>query len=111
MIPYKNHAETRRRLTLGTITLVAVVVSCLAAATARADEAADPAAGGALMLQGKGVAEAMPAVRLGEDWGTVTAGASIGMSAKSRVVVALASEFARSSATSYGVQLGLNTAY
>src|ERR1700761_2819150 len=74
MIPYKNHNETRRRLSVGTITLLAVVVSCLAAATARAEEAADPAAGGALMLQGKGVAEAMPAVRLGTDMDVTVSG-------------------------------------
>lgn len=53
----------------------------------------------------------MPAVRLGRDWGMVTAGASVGMTNRSHLVVALASEFARSSATSYGVQLGLNAAY
>lgn len=53
----------------------------------------------------------MPAVRLGQDWGMVSAGASMKVAARSRFVVAVASEFARSSATSYGVQLGLNTAY
>lgn len=65
--------ETCRRLGLGTITLVAVVVSCLASATARAEGASD-AAGGALMLQGKGVASAMPAVRLGTDMDVTVSG-------------------------------------
>lgn len=54
---------------------------------------------------------AMPAVRLGRDWGTVTAGASLGLAKSGRLVVAVASEFARSSATSYGVQFGVNAAY
>ncbi len=53
----------------------------------------------------------MPAVQLGQDWGMVTAGASVSVANRSRLVLAVASEFARNSATSYGVQLGLNTAY
>lgn len=60
-------AETRKRLTVGAIALVAVVLGCLASARAQAAEGDDPAAGGALMLRGKGVAAAMPAVRLGTD--------------------------------------------
>ncbi|HKX79822.1 MAG TPA: marine proteobacterial sortase target protein [Novosphingobium sp.] len=66
--------ETRRRLAIGSITLVAVVVSCLISANARAEDANDPAAGGALMLQGKGVAEALPAVRLGTDMDVTVSG-------------------------------------
>jgi len=67
-------SETRRRLGIGTITLVAVVVSCLASATVRAEDSSDPAAGGALMLQGKGVASALPAVRLGTDMNVTVSG-------------------------------------
>lgn len=67
MLPHSYLRESRRRLTIGSITLAAVVVSCLIAPHVRAQQAADPAAGGALMLQGKGVTEAMPAVRLGTD--------------------------------------------
>lgn len=66
--------ETRKRLTIGTITLVAVVVSCMAATHARAQDASDPAAGGALMLQGKGVTTALPAVRLGTDMDVTVSG-------------------------------------
>ncbi|MCW1430748.1 marine proteobacterial sortase target protein [Novosphingobium sp. JCM 18896] len=66
--------EARKRLSVGTITLVAVVVSCLAASQARAQDAKDPAVGGALMLQGKGVATTMPAVRLGTDMDVTVSG-------------------------------------
>ena len=75
MIPYRNHTESRRRLGIGTITLLAVVVSCLAAGHARAEDGSDPAAGGALILQGSGgVAETMPAVRLGTDMDVTVSG-------------------------------------
>lgn len=51
--------------------ILALMLALLAAATLRAavpaSEEADPAGGGALMLRGKGAAEAMPAVRLGTD--------------------------------------------
>jgi len=63
----KIRMETRRRLGIGTITLLAVVASCLVSSAVRAEDGGDPAAGGALLLQGKGVAEALPAVRLGTD--------------------------------------------
>lgn len=63
----KIRPETRRRLGIGTITLLAVVTSCLVSSAVRAEDGSDPAAGGALLLQGKGVAEALPAVRLGTD--------------------------------------------
>ncbi len=66
-------AEARKRLAIGTIALVAVVLSCLASARAQAAEG-DPAAGGALMLRGKGVATAMPAVRLGTDMDVTVSG-------------------------------------
>lgn len=74
LTPYKTRIEARRRLSIGTITLLGIVVSCLAAAQARAQDGADPAAGGALMLQGKDVAEAMPAVRLGTDMDVTVSG-------------------------------------
>ncbi|MBS0247908.1 MAG: autotransporter domain-containing protein [Proteobacteria bacterium] len=53
----------------------------------------------------------MPAVQLGQDWGSITTGASMAVATRSRLIVALASEFARNNATSYGVQLGFNAAY
>jgi Ca-activated chloride channel family protein len=66
--------KSRQRLTLGTIALAAIAVTCVlstglpAPATAAApDDEADPAQGGALLLRGKGLAEALPAVRLGTD--------------------------------------------
>ncbi len=64
----------RRRLSSGTITLVTVAVTCLIVTTARADDTPDPAAGGALMLAGKGVATSMPAVRLGTDMDATVSG-------------------------------------
>jgi len=66
--------ENAKRLGIGTIALMAVVVSCLAAPHVRAQESSDPAAGGALMLKGKGVATAMPAVRLGTDMDVTVSG-------------------------------------
>ena len=66
---HRPHARslTRALPGLGAIALVAIVLSCLATGNARADEGGDPAAGGALLLRGDGVATAMPAVRLGTD--------------------------------------------
>lgn len=64
----KRFAETRQRLRIGAIALTAVVATCLVAPHARAQDASDPAAGGALLLRGKsGVVSTMPAVRLGTD--------------------------------------------
>ena len=61
-------SQTRQRLRIGAIALTAVIVTCLIAPHARAQDAGDPAAGGALILQGKGgVVSTMPAVRLGTD--------------------------------------------
>jgi len=67
-------AEARKRLGIGTIALLAVVTSCLVSAGVRAQDGGDPAAGGALMLQGKGVADAVPAVRLGTDMDVTVTG-------------------------------------
>jgi Ca-activated chloride channel family protein len=64
--------RARKRLGTGTATLLAVVVSCLISAGVRAEDAADPAAGGALLLQGAG--ETMPAVRLGTDMDAAVSG-------------------------------------
>lgn len=70
--------ETRQRLVIGAIGLIAVILSGLAAAQARAEDAGDPAAGGALMLQGRdtkdGVVSALPAVRLGTDMDVTVSG-------------------------------------
>lgn len=71
------HPQTRKRLTIGAIALLAVVLTCLLSAGLRAsatDASDDPVAGGALMLRGKGVAEAMPAVRLGTDMDVTVSG-------------------------------------
>jgi Ca-activated chloride channel family protein len=67
-------AESRKRLAIGSLTLLAVVASCLISAGVRAQESGDPAAGGALVLQGKGVATTMPAVRLGTDMDVTVTG-------------------------------------
>lgn len=66
--------ESRKRLGIGTIALAAVVVSCLLAPQVRAQDGGDRAAGGALMLQAKGVATVMPAVRLGTDMDVTVSG-------------------------------------
>ena len=70
--------EARRRMAIGAIGLVAVILSGLVAAQARAQDAGDPAAGGALLLKGRagrdGVASALPAVRLGTDMDVTVSG-------------------------------------
>ncbi|MCB2049706.1 MAG: marine proteobacterial sortase target protein [Novosphingobium sp.] len=62
-----RRAQARQRLKIGAVTLVAVVLGAALSCHARAAERGDPAAGGALMLHGKGLATEMPAVRLGTD--------------------------------------------
>ncbi|MEZ5695608.1 MAG: marine proteobacterial sortase target protein [Sphingomonadaceae bacterium] len=60
--------EMRHRLSVGLSLLFAVVLACLLSASLVAREPEpDPAEGGGLVLRGKGVAEAMPAMRLGTD--------------------------------------------
>jgi Ca-activated chloride channel family protein len=62
--------KSRQRLTVGAIALAALAVTCLLTTDLRAtasDDEADPAQGGALLLRGKGLADALPAVRLGTD--------------------------------------------
>jgi Ca-activated chloride channel family protein len=62
--------KSRQRLTVGAIALAALAVTCLLATDLRAtapDDEADPIQGGALLLRGKGLADALPAVRLGTD--------------------------------------------
>ena len=66
--------ENRKRLAIGTAALMAVVLTCLVSTRALAAEGEDPAAGGALMLRGKDVATAMPAVRLGTDMDVTVSG-------------------------------------
>lgn len=72
------HIKSRQRLAIGTIGLVAIVVSCLIStnllATPNEEAAADPADGGALLLTGKGVAAGLPAVRLGTDMDVTVSG-------------------------------------
>ncbi len=65
--------EHRRRLGIGTMALMAVVMSCLVSTQLRAQEAGDPAAGGALMLQ-RAEGAPMPAVRLGTDMDVTVSG-------------------------------------
>jgi Ca-activated chloride channel family protein len=67
-------ATPARRIGLGTMTMAAIVMTCLIAPHVRAQDAGDPAAGGALMLQGKGLAKAIPAVRLGTDMDVTVSG-------------------------------------
>jgi Ca-activated chloride channel family protein len=75
--PQTRKRQIRKRLAIGAITLLAVVLTCLLSAGLRAsatDASDDPVAGGALMLRGKGVTEAMPAVRLGTDMDVTVSG-------------------------------------
>lgn len=70
----KPRNQSRQRYSIGTLTLVAVVASCLVIPHARAQDGSDPAAGGALMLRAKGIATTMPAVRLGTDMDVTVSG-------------------------------------
>lgn len=72
--PASRRAQARRRLGIGTVTLLAVVIGTALASHVRAAERGDPAAGGALMLRGAGVATEMPAVRLGTDMDVTVSG-------------------------------------
>ncbi|MEE4453076.1 marine proteobacterial sortase target protein [Novosphingobium resinovorum] len=73
-LPSLLRPQAHRRLAIATIGLVAVMTSGLVA-QARAADAVDPAAGGALMLKGRdGVASALPAVRLGTDMDVTVSG-------------------------------------
>lgn len=71
-----SRTEVTQRLVIGAIGLAAVVLGALAAAQARAADGGDPAAGGALILQGHGNAAAttLPAVRLGTDMDVTVSG-------------------------------------
>ncbi|MBV1691240.1 marine proteobacterial sortase target protein [Novosphingobium sp. G106] len=70
--------KSRQRLTIGAIGLAAIVVSCLLStnllATPDEEQKADPADGGALLLAGKGIAQGLPAVRLGTDMDVTVSG-------------------------------------
>ncbi|MCB2079344.1 MAG: marine proteobacterial sortase target protein [Novosphingobium sp.] len=73
----RSLSRSRHRLTIGALTLLSVILTCLVAATLRA--AAPPSGeddfnGGALMLRGKGAAQAMPAIRLGTDMDVTVTG-------------------------------------
>ena len=66
----RHPSPTPRRLVIGATSLITAVLLGVLSTHLMAeapDEASDPAAGGALMLKGKGVATALPAVRLGTD--------------------------------------------
>ncbi len=69
-----RRAQARQRLKIGAVTLLAVVLGAALSGHARAAESGDPAAGGALLLRGKGVATEMPAVRLGTDMDVTVTG-------------------------------------
>ena len=70
--------RSRQRFAIGLFTLVAVVLLALAGprlmAAEPTPEGDDPIAGGALMLRGKGVATALPAIRLGTDMAVTVSG-------------------------------------
>ena len=53
---------------------------------------------------------ALPAVALGKDWGSVTAGTTIKLSNNVTGLVAFVGQFAQDSVSNYGVQFGLNVA-
>ncbi|MBD3730311.1 MAG: marine proteobacterial sortase target protein [Sphingomonadales bacterium] len=61
--------DIRQRIALGLTALAAILLSTLVSASLMASEPSDddPFAAGGLMLRGKGVTEAMPAMRLGTD--------------------------------------------
>lgn len=71
-------ADTHRRLVIGAVGLVGMVLTTLVAAQARAEESGDAAAGGALLLaargDGDGQPSAVPAVRLGTDMDVTVSG-------------------------------------
>jgi Ca-activated chloride channel family protein len=69
-----RRAQARQRLRIGAVSLLAVVLGAALSAHARAAESGDPAAGGALLLRGKGLATEMPAVRLGTDMDVTVTG-------------------------------------
>lgn len=69
--------ETRKRLGIGAVTLAAVIVTVVVAPHVRARESNNPAAGGALMLQGNDTTTAMPAVRLGTDMDVTVSGQTL----------------------------------
>lgn len=65
-----SQSQSRRRLALGAVLLLAALLLGLLAerlVAQSADAPEDPAAGGALLLQAKGATRALPAVRLGTD--------------------------------------------
>jgi outer membrane lipase/esterase len=52
----------------------------------------------------------LPAVVLGKDWGTATAGTTFKLSSNVTALVAFVGQFAQHSVTNYGVQLDLKVA-
>ncbi len=78
MFPLPIHREVRQRMTLGFILLLAILAGCLFASRliAADSDAADPDAigSGTLLLRGKGVTDAMPAMRLGTDMDVTISG-------------------------------------
>ena len=71
--PVRRRTQSRERLIVGALMLAAVLFFALATQRLAAQDV-DPVAGGALMLRGKGVAEALPAVRLGTDMAVTVSG-------------------------------------
>ena len=69
-----RRAQARLRLRIGAAALLAVVLGAALSGHVRAAESGDPAAGGALLLRGKGLATEMPAVRLGTDMDVTVTG-------------------------------------
>jgi outer membrane lipase/esterase len=53
----------------------------------------------------------MPAVAIGTDWGSATAGTTLKMASNVTGLVALTSSFARQNLTTYGGELGVNVAF
>ena len=53
----------------------------------------------------------MPAVAIGTDWGSATAGTALKMASNVTGLVALTSSFARQNLTTYGGELGVNVAF
>jgi outer membrane lipase/esterase len=53
----------------------------------------------------------MPAVTLGKDWGTANVGTSVPVTANTSAMIAVTSEFAHKSVTTYGAQAGLSAAF
>lgn len=73
----QGYAKARQRLGIGTVGLLVVVLGSFTCSQARAQNADDPAAGGALVFQDRAVATTLPALRLGTDMDVTVSGQTL----------------------------------